>query len=374
MEALEQVTFTFKTNDTPFTQSFIVCRHMTRHMILGTDFTAMNFVGVIWTREGMQKLMHSNGKTIIELLDSTSGVPLVLGYSVKICLGGHLTVPLECTRPVSDRMDIRMVIRFHHRNPNVYIPPSFVNNPNNKYNPKYMPLAIFNLSKVDHLYIGRDTTIAFTDIPEFKTYNVEIAREDKIKEHLAKPRNWVPQRHKTLPEIPSDTAFISSPADVPGHQKVHLQDKEISSDIFQRFKELCKKYGQAFSKHNEDIGRTKLVKMNVDTGDSPPINSRPYTLPLKHYEWVQIEIESLERVGIITKSMSPWASPIVIVPKKSSPGEPPKRKLCVDFRKVNELKQQVITEGKSKGQISIHPLPKIDEMYAKLKGAKVFPQ
>ena len=70
--------------------------------------------------------------------------------------------------------------------------------------------------------------------------------------------------------------------------------------------------------------------------------------------------------------MSPWASPIVIVPKNSSPGEPPKRRLCVDFRKVNELQQQVITEGKSKSQISIHPLPKIDEMYAKLKGAKVF--
>ena len=63
--------------------------------------------------------------------------------------------------------------------------------------------------------------------------------------------------------------------------------------------------------------------------------------------------------------MSPWASPIV-VPKKSSPREPLKRRLCVDFRKVNELQQQVITEGKSKGQISIHPLPKIDEMYAKL--------
>ena len=46
--------------------------------------------------------------------------------------------------------------------------------------------------------------------------------------------------------------------------------------------------------------------------------------------------------------------------------------MCVDFRKVNELQQQVITEGKSKGKISIHPLLKIDEMYAKLKGAKVF--
>ena len=69
--------------------------------------------------------------------------------------------------------------------------------------------------------------------------------------------------------------------------------------------------------------------------------------------------------------MSKWASPIVVVPKKSAPREPPKRRLCIDFRKVNDLQQDIITAGKTKGQISIHPLPKIDEMYAKLKGAKV---
>ena len=182
----------------------------------------------------------------------------------------------------------------------------------------------------------------------------------------------MPQKHETLPEIPQDTAFLCSPADVPGPRKVQLQDKDITTDIRQKFKELCDEYGEAFSKNNEDIGRTKLVKMDIDTGDSPLVSSRPYTLPLKHYEWVQKEIESLERAGVITKSMSKWASPIVIVPKKSAPGEPPKRRLCVDFRKVNELQQEVITAGKTKGQISIHLLPKIDEMYAKLKGAKVF--
>ena len=112
--------------------------------------------------------------------------------------------------------------------------------------------------------------------------------------------------------------------------------------------------------------------MDIDTGDSPLVSSRPYTLPLKHYEWVQREIESLECAGVITKSMSKWASPIVVVPKKSAPGEPLKRRLCVDFRKVNELQQEVITAGKTKGQISIHPLLKTDEMYVKLKGAKVF--
>ena len=152
---------------------------------------------------------------------------------------------------------------------------------------------------------------------------------------------------------------------------MQLQDKNITTDIRQKFEELCKEYGQAFSKNNEDIGRTKLVKIDIDTGDSPPVSSRPYTLPLKHYEWVQREIESLECAGVITKSMSKWASPIVVVPKKSAPREPPKRRLCVDFRKVNELQQEVITAGKTKGQISIHPLPKIDKMYVKLKGAKV---
>ena len=235
-----------------------------------------------------------------------------------------------------------------------------------------MPLTIFNLSTVDHLYIGKDTMIAFAEEPILDTYNIELASEDKIKEHLVKPRNWVPQRHETLPEIPHDTAFICSPADVPGPHKVQLQDKTITTDIRQKFEELCEEYGEAFSKNNEDISRTKLVKMDIDTGDSPPVSSRPYTLPLKHNEWVQREIESLEHAGVITKSMSKWASPIVVVPKKSAPGKPPKRRLCVDFRKVNELQQEVITAEKTKRQISIYSLPKIDEMYAKLKGAKVF--
>ena len=45
--------------------------------------------------------------------------------------------------------------------------------------------------------------------------------------------------------------------------------------------------------------------MDVDTGDSPPIcqNCSPklYTLALKHYNWVQQEIETLECAGVIKK-------------------------------------------------------------------------
>ena len=47
-----------------------------------------------------------------------------------------------------------------------------------------MPLTIFNLSTVDHLYIGKDT---FAEQPVLETYHIELASEDKIEKHLAKP-------------------------------------------------------------------------------------------------------------------------------------------------------------------------------------------
>ena len=108
-----------------------------------------------------------------------------------------------------------------------------------------------------------------------------------------------------------------------------------------------------------------LVEMEIETGNHPPIASKPYTLPLKHHEWVQKEIETLERAGIIERSISPWASPVVIVPKKSAPGEPPRRRMCVDYMRINKLQPEVSNGDGGKGCISLIPLPKIDELYAK---------
>ena len=65
--------------------------------------------------------------------------------------------------------------------------------------------------------------------------------------------------------------------------------------------------------------------MEIYTSDSPPIIQRPYTLPLKHATWVQKELEILEEAGVIVRSVPPWASPIVVVPKRTALGEPPKR-------------------------------------------------
>ena len=113
--------------------------------------------------------------------------------------------------------------------------------------------------------------------------------------------------------------------------------------------------------------------MDIPTGDNPPITQRPYTLALKHVQWVQEEIEILEKAGIIAKSVSPWASPIVIVPKKTAPGEPPRRRMCVDYCMLNQLLPKVDkAHSKAKGVLTLVPLPKIDQIYAKLEGSTIY--
>ena len=106
-------------------------------------------------------------------------------------------------------------------------------------------------------------------------------------------------------------------------------------------------------------------------GDSPPVCQRPYNLPLKYVDWVQKELDTLEKAGVITRSVSPWASPIVIVPKRTAPGKPPKKRLCVDYRVINSLIPKVNkAHSKAKGVLMLVPLAKIDEIYARLKDQK----
>ena len=319
-------------------------------------------------------MIDDDCKVIMEVHEQTMDIPLSLTSSIRIPPHTIVVAIVECAKPLDSTMDIRADAGFLRDFPNIHVARSYINNPKESLVPNCIPFAFTNLSMYSQ-YPGKDKVLGFAQ-PTAEDVKVHaLADHDELAEMMWGPQNHIPHKQQAkykLPIIPLDNAFITSPADIPVPRKVDLQDADITLSTRFAFDMLCEKYPKVFSKGNEDIGRMQLVTMDIDMGDSPPVSSRPYTLALKHHKWVQEEIETLERVGIITKSMSPWASPIVIVPKKSQPGEPPKKRLCIDFRKINDLQQKVITEGKSKGCLSLIPLPKIDEMYAKLKGAKFF--
>ena len=83
-----------------------------------------------------------------------------------------------------------------------------------------------------------------------------------------------------------ETDFLISLGDAYPNRKVKLEDAEIAEETRRKFEEMCDYHPEAFSKNNKDIGRTTLIEMEIDTGDSLPVAQNPYTLPLKHRKWV----------------------------------------------------------------------------------------
>ena len=143
------------------------------------------------------------------------------------------------------------------------------------------PFVIVNLSTTENLRLRKDTVVAFTEKDEVDGEVFEIDTIEDIEDLDPTPRNWVPRRpgrtsalsaqEADLEKIfTSATNFIKSPAEVETHRKVDLEDREIKTETKDKFNKLCDKYDNIISKNSEDIGKTLLVEMDIDTGDSPP--------------------------------------------------------------------------------------------------------
>ena len=265
------------------------------------------------------------------------GASIFLKQSVKIPPRMVATVEVDINTTSTDK--IKMVPdQFCPLNrPNMYMVPLYADLSTKRANDK-IPFSIAYLSNEENLYLPKDFVVGFAEKDTRTGEIFKIAyNEDEIQIEEAQFKNWLPQRktsgHTSCPDpqeasseasgcmshtdqretseidlhklFTTMTNFIKSPAEVDPHRKVDLNDQNISTETMIRFQELCQEYDDIVSKNSGDIGKTLLVEMDIDTGDSPPIAQRPYCLPLQHSEWVKKEIDTLERADIITKSISP---------------------------------------------------------------------
>ena len=84
------------------------------------------------------------------------------------------------------------------------------------------------------------------------------------------------------------------------------------------------------------IGTMPLTQMSIDTEDSDPVSQKPYPIAMKHYQWVNEEIDKLLEAGVIRNSHSSWSAPIIVVPK----GDGGKR-LVIDHRHSTRLQENL---------------------------------
>ena len=321
------VLVSFQIGSCSFTHKFIVCKGITGPFILSKDFLSCHCFKLGLTDDN-KRFVEYKGNVIAIASQAVMDDRIMVSRPVQIPARHFAMVPTKCPNMFSGRVEAHPCPEFQNKFPNLYLEPMQYNNPNGKWS-EDIPYMIINLEHNKDIYLGKDTIMAYTREEDKSCDSLEI---NEIIE-LADLRREYPTKGKSIVE--SDLVF--SPAQVTKHQCVELKDQEITQETRERFEKLKGKYPKVFSVNSQDIGCTNLVTMHVDTGDNPPICQEPYKLPLKHYSWVQQEIETLEHAGAIKKSISPWASPIVVVPKKSAPGEALGWRMCVDFRKINEL-------------------------------------
>ena len=119
---------------------------------------------------------------------------------------------------------------------------------------------------------------------------------------------------------------------------------------------LLGQYADVFSQHDNDLGCSTALEHEIPLLDDVPVRQRYRRLPPSQYEQVREHIQTLLAGGVIRPSTSPYASPIVIVQKKSG-----QMRMCVDYRQLN-----------AKTRRDAYPLPRIEESLDALGGAKFF--
>jgi hypothetical protein len=122
-----------------------------------------------------------------------------------------------------------------------------------------------------------------------------------------------------------------------------------------RLDKLLKDYDDCFAASTSELGNTN-VEMRIKLTSTVPVCYKPYRLSFYEREVVRKIVADLMENNIIEPTVSEYASPILLVKKKS--GE---IRMVVDYRKLNSITEK-----------DHYPLPNIEDQLERLAGHTCF--
>ena len=87
-----------------------------------------------------------------------------------------------------------------------------------------------------------------------------------------------------------------------------------------------------------------------------PISKAPYRMASLELKELKVQMEDLVSKGFVRPSISPWGAPVQFVKKKDG-----SLRLCINYREFNKVTIR-----------NQYPLPRIDDLFDQLQGARVF--
>lgn len=139
-----------------------------------------------------------------------------------------------------------------------------------------------------------------------------------------------------------------------------LKTDHIPNTYKEKLIKLCSKYNDVFALKGDTLTCNNFYKQRINLNDNSPVYIKNYRNPTIHRTEINNQVEKMLKDKIIQPSVSPYNSPLLLVPKKST-NEDNKWRLVVDFRQLNK---KVVADK--------FPLPRIDDILDQLGRAKYF--
>ena len=147
-----------------------------------------------------------------------------------------------------------------------------------------------------------------------------------------------PPIKKVIAPVPDSTKKIDR----------ELLNKQIAPTVSntqrQEIQDLITEFSPVFASTDNELGVCNVTDHTIDTGDAKPIFQHPFSTSWKAKEIIQEQVADMEKRGIIERSFSPWASPVVLVKKPDGTW-----RFCVDYRKLNSVTK-----------MDLYPIPNIE--------------
>ena len=273
LQTLGRAECAFTLGGRDYKMEFIVCKNLRRPAILGLDFLRQNRIGTTWTPTGTFALQRGEDilvESIEVCFEDTN--PMITAYRrYTVPARSIMIVTAKANMQLQDQgsvFEVNATPSFLDKHPSMITLP--VLHKTDQETRENVPYLLINLSMEDE-EIEKGEELAKMKVCPYQLNEVETEQTDEEEINNIEEDKIFEQCDMFDDKIEVDKKFITSPAQVESQRKVKLQNAPITDEDRSNFKELCNKYTDIFSRSSEDIGHTPLLKMDIDTGDSPPV-------------------------------------------------------------------------------------------------------
>ena len=203
-----------------FYQTFIVCEHLKRPIILGRDFSIQNCKGISWTKSNTHQLTQNN-EVIAETgeYQTPSRSSVSLKKNIKVPPRSCAVVDVDINTTEEIKVEVIPDQLWLSANPNICTYSMIADLKDREPN-AVTPFVIVNFSHHEHLHLLKDHVVAFTEKDCNEGEVLEICTMEQLEKDL--PRNWIPERkwQKKLSEF-FENPFMQKDDDFLNLQRKH---------------------------------------------------------------------------------------------------------------------------------------------------------